>query len=54
MILKPTITSAPIKKLLEMFRDRPAINKPITIMLDVCPIPQCPYQKRINGQIQQA
>jgi len=38
--IKPTTTSALTKKSSGMFNDKPAINNPIRMMLDVCPIPQ--------------
>ena len=38
--INPTRISALTKKLSGIFNDKPAINKPIRIMLDVCPSPQ--------------
>jgi len=38
--IKPTTTSALTKKFSGMFNDKPAINKPIRIIVDVWPIPQ--------------
>jgi len=37
--IKPTTTSALIKKSSGIFNEKPAINNPIRIILDVCPIP---------------
>ena len=37
--INPTINSAPTKKSLCIFNDKPAITNPTKMMLDVCPIP---------------